>query len=282
MQHDTQPPGAAKGVRSIAADDRAAPLHRGQRPAHAPEARGDNPCPCPVAPRYHAAMQHARTPRHALPVRAGRADTPAERRVDAAILGTGLVAAIAGCITVALTLPADVRPGPVVALAFYGLALIAMLGFALSYNLARGARARAALRRLDHAAIFLMIAGTYTPFALVAIGGSWGWSLIAFVWAGALAGMVLKLGWPHRFERASIVAYLALGWALLGAMPPMLERLPTEALVLLGVGGVLYSAGVGFHVTRRMPFQNEAWHLCVVMAAACHFGAVLVAVVPMA
>lgn len=227
-------------------------------------------------------MRHDRPQSPALPVRAGRADTPAERRVDAAILGTGLVAAIIGCIAVALTLPADVRPGPVAALVFYGVALVAMLGFALSYNLARGARSRAVLRRLDHAAIFLMIAGTYTPFALVAIGGSWGWSLIAFVWAGSLAGMVLKLGWPHRFERASIVAYLALGWALLGAVPPMLERLPTGALVLLGVGGVLYSAGVAFHVRRHMPFQNEAWHLCVVAAAACHFAAVVVGVVPVA
>ncbi|MEO3472099.1 hemolysin III family protein [Roseomonas sp. CAU 1739] len=227
-------------------------------------------------------MRDAPSSRHALPVRAGRADTLAERRVDAIILGTGLVAAIAGCIAVALTLPAHARPGPVAALAFYALALVAMLGFALSYNLARGARMRAVLRRLDHAAIFLMIAGTYTPFALIAIGGSWGWSLIGFVWAGSLGGMVLKLGWPHRFERASIAAYLALGWALLGALPVMLERLPTGALVLLGVGGVLYSAGVAFHVWRRMPFQNEAWHLCVVAAATCHFAAVVVTVVPVA
>ncbi|MBR0648518.1 hemolysin III family protein [Roseomonas terrae] len=220
-----------------------------------------------------------RTP---LPVRAGRPDTEAERRLDAAILGGGLAAAIIGCTTIAATLPAQARPGPIAALAFYGIGLIAMLGFALSYNLARGDRARGILRRLDHAGIFLMIAGTYTPFALVAIGGAWGWTLIAFVWSGALAGVVIKLGWPHRFERASIVAYLALGWALLGAVPPMIEHLPAEALVLLGAGGVLYSGGVGFHLLRRMPFQNEAWHLCVVAAAACHFAAVVVAVVPVA
>ncbi len=203
-------------------------------------------------------MEHPRKHRHALPVRAGRQDTEAERRLDAAILGFGLAAAIGGCIAIALTLPGDARAGPVVALAFYGLALIAMLAFALSYNLARGARSRAILRRLDHAAIFLMIAGTYTPFALVAIGGAWGWSLMAFVWTGALAGIVLKIGWPNRFERASIVAYLVLGWALLGAAPALLERVPTGPLVLLGVGGLLYSGGVAFHVTRRMPFQNEA------------------------
>lgn len=227
-------------------------------------------------------MRHPTKLRLDLPVRAGRQDTAAERRVDAAILGSGLVAAIIGCIVIALILPADAPAGAVAALAFYGLALIAMLGFALAYNLARGERARAVLRRLDHAAIFLMIAGTYTPFALVAIGGSWGWSLIAFVWTGSLAGMVLKLGWPHRFERASIVAYLALGWALLGALPAMLERVPTGALVLLGVGGLIYSAGIAFHVTRRMPFQNEVWHFCVVAAAGCHFAAVVVAVLPVA
>ena len=223
-------------------------------------------------------MRDPLTRRSALPVRAGRQDTAAERRLDAAILGAGLAAAIGGCIAIALSLPDNARAGPVAALAFYGVALIAMLAFALAYNMAREARSRAILRRFDHAAIFLMIAGTYTPFALVAIGGSWGWSLIAFVWAGSLAGMVLKLGWPHRFERASIVAYLALGWALLGAVPPMLERVPTGALVLLGIGGLLYSAGVAFHVTRRMPFQNEAWHGCVVAAEACHFAAVVLAV----
>lgn len=225
-------------------------------------------------------MSRPRTTRAALPIRAGRADTTAERRLDAAILGGGLVAAVAGCAVIALSLPAGARLGPVLALVFYGSALIAMLGFALSYNLARRDRVRSVLRRLDHATIFLMIAGSYTPFALIAIGGSWGWSLIAVVWAGSLAGMVLKLGWPHRFERAAIVAYLALGWALLGAVPAMLEHLPTTALVLLGVGGVLYSAGVGFHITRRMPFQNEAWHACVVAAAACHFAAVVTGVLP--
>ncbi len=227
-------------------------------------------------------MRQPLTSRPALPNRAGRQDTAAERRVDAVVLGLGLVAAIIGCIAVGAILPADMPLGAVVALGFYGAALVAMLAFALSYNMARGARARSILRRLDHAAIFLMIAGTYTPFALVAIGGNWGWTLIGFVWAGALAGMVLKLAWPHRFERASIVAYLVLGWAVLGAVPPLLEHVPTGALVLLGIGGLLYSAGVAFHVTRRMPFQNEAWHACVVAAAACHFAAVVMAVLPVA
>jgi hemolysin III len=179
-------------------------------------------------------------------------------------------------------LPVGARAGSVAALGFYGLALVAMLGCALLYNTTRRARARAILRRFDHAAIFVMIAGTYTPFALIAIGGAWGWALIGVVWTGALAGVVLKLGWPHRFERASIAAYLLLGWAVLGAVPPLLERLPAEALLLLLAGGLLYSLGVIFHVVRRMPFQNEAWHACVVAAASCHFAAVVTGVVPVA
>ncbi|MBR0682240.1 hemolysin III family protein [Roseomonas eburnea] len=225
-------------------------------------------------------MQQANKPRAALPVRAGRADTRAERRLDAAILGGGLAAAIIGCLALALTLPPEARAGSIAALGFYCTALVAMLSFALAYNVARAPRARAILRRLDHAAIFLMIAGTYTPFAVVTIGGTWGWTLIGFVWAGALAGMVLKLGWPHRFERSSVVAYLVLGWAVLAAVPPMLEHVPTSALILLATGGVLYSAGVAFHVARRMPFQNEAWHACVVAAATCHFAAVVLGVLP--
>lgn len=227
-------------------------------------------------------MADPRAPRPALPIRAGRPDTAAERRVDAAILGGGVLAALAGCIALALMLPADARAGSVAALGFYGFALVAMLTCALLYNVARRARARAILRRFDHAAIFVMIAGTYTPFALVAIGGAWGWALIGVVWTGALGGVVLKLGWPHRFERASVAAYLVLGWAILGAAPPLLERMPADALVLLLAGGLLYSLGVAFHIMRRMPFQNEAWHACVVAAAACHFAAVVTGVVPVA
>lgn len=227
-------------------------------------------------------MPHLHKPCPALPVRAGRPDTVAERRLDAAILGGGLAAAVAGCLALALTVPAEARAVSVAALGFYCVALVAMLGFALAYNVARAPRARAILRRLDHAAIFLMIAGTYTPFAVVAIGGTWGWTLIGFVWAGALAGMVLKLGWPHRFERSSIVAYLVLGWAVLAAVPPLLEHVPAGALALLAAGGVLYSVGVAFHVWRRMPFQNEVWHACVVAAAGCHFAAVVLGIVPVA
>ncbi len=220
--------------------------------------------------------------REALPVRGGRADTLAERRLDLAILGGGLGAALVGCILVAVMLPPGVRTASLAALAFYGGGLVAMLAFSLSYNLARNPRRRAVLRRLDHAAIFVMIAGTYTPFALVAIGGARGWWLIGAVWAGALAGVVMKLAWPGRFERASIIAYLVLGWAVLAAIPPMLEHLPPAALVLVAAGGLIYSTGVAFHLLRRMPFQNEAWHACVVAAAACHFMAIVLGVLPVA
>jgi hemolysin III len=125
-----------------------------------------------------------------------------------------------------------------------------------------------------------MIAGTYTPFSLVVIGGSWGWGLLAFVWTAALAGMALKLLCPHRFERLSILVYLLMGWSILVAIEPLLAGISRTGLVLLVTGGVLYSIGVVFHMWNRLPFQNAIWHGFVLAAAACHYAAIMHEVVP--
>jgi hemolysin III len=131
------------------------------------------------------------------------------------------------------------------------------------------------IRRYDHAAIFLMIAGTYTPFALIAVGGTIGLGLLILVWLVAIGGMMLKLLRPRRFDRASVVLYLALGWVILPAMGLVVATLPTSALVLLVVGGLLYTVGVAFHVWETLPYQNAVWHGFVLVAASCHFVAVL-------
>lgn len=157
----------------------------------------------------------------------------------------------------------------------YAAGLIAMLWASAAYNLAPNRDWKARLRRCDHAAIFLMIAGTYTPFALIGLGGPAGWQLLAVVWAVAIAGIALKLCFPGRFERLAIALYLALGWAGLPLGRELLIALPGDVFVLLVAGGAIYTAGVAFYLWERWPCHNAVWHCCVLAAAACHYGAVL-------
>ncbi|WP_417519125.1 PAQR family membrane homeostasis protein TrhA [Minwuia sp.] len=200
----------------------------------------------------------------------------AERVADAAIHIIGLAFAIGAAISLAiLVLPNGGWLKPLAVATYLG-GLFAMIGCSALYNLSPEGRWKARFRRLDHAAIFVMIAGTYTPFTLVAIGGVWGIGLFAFVWSVAIAGVALKLFWPGRMEKLSILAYLAMGWSILAAIQPLIEHVSTAAIILLAVGGLLYSLGVIFHFWERLKFQNAVWHGFVVAAASCHFAAVVV------
>jgi len=156
----------------------------------------------------------------------------------------------------------------------YAVGLLAMLGCSTLYNGASLSRKNELLRRLDHAAIFAMIAGTYAPLLLSRLGGAWGLGLLVFVWAVAIAGIAIKLTSSHRFARLLMVLYLALGWFGLVAFNPMFVSLSLSALVLLVAGGCLYSVGVLFYLWQRLPYQNAIWHGFVAAGAACHYAAI--------
>ncbi|MDF3075241.1 MAG: hypothetical protein K0S54_2908 [Alphaproteobacteria bacterium] len=197
---------------------------------------------------------------------------------DAVVHVLGLVGGGAGAI-VLLALGAVWGDAlDIAALLIYAAGLLAMLICSALYNLARGSRRRALLRRFDHAAIFAMIAGTYTPFTTLRLEGGWAYGLTAAVWAIALTGMVLKLWKPHLVEKVSVPLYLALGWIIVIALNPLIGALELSTLVLLAVGGLLYTAGVIFHVWERLPYQNAAWHGFVLAAAAVHYVAIVDAI----
>jgi hemolysin III len=156
----------------------------------------------------------------------------------------------------------------------YCVGLLAMIGCSALYNLARGSRHRSLFRRLDHSAIFLLIAGTYTPFALDGTLGSKGPLLLIGVWWLAAVGMGLKLLVPGALERTSIAIYLLLGWSGLAALDALWSAAPPSVVALLAAGGVLYTIGVLFHLWERLLYQNAIWHAFVLAGAACHYAAV--------
>ncbi|HEX6120041.1 MAG TPA: hemolysin III family protein [Dongiaceae bacterium] len=164
-------------------------------------------------------------------------------------------------------------------LLIYALGMIAMFCCSAAYNLARNSPLRAVLRRCDHAAIFVMIAGSYTPFTLLRLHGIWSWGLTSAVWSIAGIGVAVKLCRRCDLRYASVAPYLLLGWIGIVAIDPLFRSLGWQTMGLIALGGLLYMVGVAFHVSRQLPFQNAIWHGFVLAAAAVHFAAVVNGVV---
>jgi hemolysin III len=165
------------------------------------------------------------------------------------------------------------------ALLIYAFGMIAMFCCSAAYNLARSSPRRAILQRCDHAAIFAMIAGTYTPFTLLRLDGAWSWGLTSAVWSIAVMGILARLCRPCDLRYSSVAPYLLLGWIGLIAIDPLFSSLSWETLALLGLGGALYTVGVLFHIWDGLPFQNAIWHACVLVAASLHYAAVITGIV---
>ena len=195
--------------------------------------------------------------------------------VDGAIHGVAIAAGLVGAIALLIIASRQGGASDVAAAAIYSVGLLAMLGCSFAYNLGRFSRHANWLKHLDHSAIFLMIAGTYTPFTVLDLQGAWRWSLAGAVWSIAILGVLLRLLHARLFDRISLGLYLALGWLGIVALPPLIHALDTPALVLLAVGGGLYTLGLIFHLWERLPYQNAIWHGFVLSAASCHFAAVI-------
>lgn len=194
---------------------------------------------------------------------------------DGLVHGVALIGALAACAVLLGHVALVGDPALATAVGVYLLGLLAVVTASAVYNLSHETAPKALLRRLDHAAIFLMIAGTYTPFCVVVIGGAWGTGLLVAVWALAGLGALLRLaGRPRRAGVASAL-YLVVGWLVVVALVPLIERASSAGLVLLFLGGILYSIGVPVHHWPGLRFQRAIWHGFVVAAATCHFFAVL-------
>jgi hemolysin III len=199
--------------------------------------------------------------------------SPGERIADNAIHVIGIVAAPIAVVTMLVVAVRHLPATATASLAIYGAAMLAMFGCSAAYHMVPAASWKNFLRRLDHAAIFLKIAGTYTPFA-IKMGGAGGLGMLGSVWLVALLGAAGKLLLRSTWDGFAIPLYLALGWVGVAMLQPLAGSLAPTSLFLLGIGGVVYSVGVIFHLWRSLPYQNAVWHMFVLAGTGCHFGAV--------
>ena len=204
-----------------------------------------------------------------------RAQSLGEEIANALSHGAGLVM---GLVALPLLVVAAHRrddPWQVVAGAVYGTTLILLYGASMLYHAVPARfRAKRVLRALDHGAIYLLIAGTYTPFALGALRGALGWTLLATIWGLALAGIALKAGVGYRYPRLSTGVYLLMGWIAVVALRPLYLALGSAGLIWLLAGGVSYTLGVFFFATDRLRYRHFVWHLFVLGGSVCHLVAV--------
>ena len=199
-------------------------------------------------------------------------------RADAAVHALGLILGVAG--SVAILIVATRSPGQVGPILVYVVGLLAMLGCSAAYNLRLASPRREWLRRFDHAAIFVMIAGTYTPLTLLKLREPWSSGLTAVMWTAAAFGIVAKLVQPRRIESLSVFLYLLMGWIGVFAIDELLVSVERGSLLLLLAGGVVYSLGTIFHLSSRLPYQQALWHASVLAAASIHYAAILSLLTP--
>jgi hemolysin III len=203
-----------------------------------------------------------------------RTQTLGEEIANSISHGTGFLAALIALPVLVTDARLDGAAAIVGATVFAATAAFLYLTSTLYHALAPN-RAKRVFQILDHGAIYLLIAGTYTPFTLGVLRGPWGWTLFGCIWALAVVGIILKAVWGVRYPRLSTALYVVMGWLVLVAAKPLWHAMPGWGLFWLVAGGVAYTAGVGFYAAHRIPYAHFIWHLCVLAGTACHFIAVL-------
>lgn len=172
------------------------------------------------------------------------------------------------------------NPWHVISVSVYGFTLILLYTASTLYHSIRAPRTKSILQILDHAAIYMLIAGTYTPFTLVNLRGPWGWSLFAFVWCLAFIGTAIQFGQMERWRVVSLGLYVGMGWTVLVAIKPLISSVATGGLILLLLGGLAYTFGILFYRWKSLKFHHAVWHIFVLTGSSLHFFAVLFYVIP--
>mgnify|MGYP001023508338 CR=1 FL=1 len=194
--------------------------------------------------------------------------------------GAGALLAIAGLAVLVAFASLHGNAWHIVSVSLYGATLVLLFTSSTLYHGITAPRAKVVLRHLDHAAIFLLIAGTYTPFALVNLRGPWGWTIFAVIWTLAVGGVLMQTRLIRRAKWVNALLYVLMGWLVIVAIKPLAAAVETGGLVLLVAGGLAYTLGTAFYVWKRLKFHHAIWHGFVLLGSALHFFAVLFFVIP--
>jgi len=201
--------------------------------------------------------------------------SPGEEIANSVSHGVGLLAALLAAPVLVLSAVRHGDAARIVGASVFAAAMVLLYLTSTLYHALPENRAKQVFRLLDHVAIYVMIAGTYTPFTLGVLRGTWGWTLFGIVWGLALGGVVLTMAGGVRYPKLRTSLYLAMGWIILVAVKPLWLHMPSEGLFWLTAGGIAYTVGVVFYAVKRVRYFHFVWHLFVIAGTACHFIAVL-------
>jgi hemolysin III len=194
--------------------------------------------------------------------------------------GAGLMLSLAGLVGLIVVAAQHGNAVSIVSCCVYGATLVCLYAASTAYHSAVSEDRKRVLRIVDHCCIYLLIAGTYTPFTLVVLRGSWGWTLFGLIWALAVGGILFKLHFIERFPIGSAVFYILMGWLAVIAVRPLLHAAPLGELAWILAGGLFYTTGVIFFAWERMRYNHAVWHMFVLAGSICHYVAVLYYVAP--
>lgn len=208
----------------------------------------------------------------------GHAGLHLEELLNALTHGAGAVVALAGAAVLITLASIYADRWAVIGASVYGASLLLLYVASTLYHAVSHVKIKARLKVFDHCMIYVLIAGTYTPFTLTSLRGPWGWTLFGLIWGLAIAGIVFKLFYTGRFQWLSTGIYLAMGWLVVIAIEPLMKALPQGAFAWLMAGGIAYTLGTVFYMSRRLPYAHAIWHGFVLAGSVCHFAAVLIQV----
>lgn len=203
-----------------------------------------------------------------------------EQIAHAVTHGIGMLGSIAGLVVLVVLAVQRGDARLVTGVSIFGAAMVLLYTASTLYHALYALRARSLFQLLDHGAIYLLIAGTYTPFTLVVLGGGWGWTLFGITWGLAVLGILYEVVLRRPWKRLSLAFYLVLGWLVVVAARPLAAALPAEGLLLMAFGGAAYTGGAVFYAWRAFPYHHAVWHLCVLAGTGFHYLCVLKYVIP--
>lgn len=194
--------------------------------------------------------------------------------------GVAAMASVAGLVLLVVKAARHGGPQLVTGVTIFGAALVLLYLSSTLYHALTPPRAKRVFELLDYAMIYVLIAGTYTPFTLSVLGSGWGWSIFGMAWGFAVVGILYEVVLKRPSRRLSLLLYLLMGWLMIVAVKPLIEALDPVALILVAAGGVFYTGGAVFYAWRAFPYHHMVWHLCVIAGSFCHWLCVYLYVIP--